>query len=92
MRVKILSKGDKMRIVDFNLKIKKLSESAVIPEYKTEGASGMDLCSTERITIMPFERRAHHSYERGLPVVIQLGRSMEGRITAIRILPFLHLE
>ena len=30
-----------MRIKEFDLKIKKLSESAVIPEYKTDGASGL---------------------------------------------------
>jgi dUTP pyrophosphatase len=46
-----------MRIKEFDLKIKKLSESAVIPEYKTDGASGMDLSSTERVTLMPFERK-----------------------------------
>ena len=46
-----------MRIKEFDLKIKKLSESAVIPEYKTDGASGMDLSSTERLTLMPFERK-----------------------------------
>lgn len=46
-----------MRLKEFDLKIKKLSESAVIPEYKTEGSSGMDLSSTERVTLMPFERK-----------------------------------
>ena len=46
-----------MRIKEFDLKIKKLSESAVIPEYKTDGASGMDLSSIERVTLMPFERK-----------------------------------
>ena len=46
-----------MRIKEIDLKIKKLSESAVIPEYKTDGASGMDLSSTERVTLMPFERK-----------------------------------
>lgn len=75
MRVKILSKGDKMRIIDFNLKIKKLSESAVIPEYKTEGASGMDLCSTERITIMPFERKLVPT-----GIAIQLERGFEAQL------------
>lgn len=46
-----------MRIKEFDLKIKKLSESAVVPEYKTDGASGMDLSSIERVTLMPFERK-----------------------------------
>jgi len=33
------------------VKFKKLSESAVVPEYKTEGAAGMDLCSAEDVTV-----------------------------------------
>ena len=45
------------RIIDGILRVKKLSGSAVIPNYKTSGASGMDLSSTERVTLMPFERK-----------------------------------
>ena len=45
------------RIIDGILRVKKLSELAVIPEYKTDGASGMDLSSTEIVTLMPFERK-----------------------------------
>lgn len=59
-----------MRIIDLNLKIKKLSESAVIPEYKTSGASGMDLSSTERVTLMPFERKLIPT---GLAIQLQEG-------------------
>jgi dUTP pyrophosphatase len=55
--LKFYQKEKQMRIKEFDLKIKKLSESAVIPEYKTDGASGMDLSSTERVTLMPFERK-----------------------------------
>ena len=41
------------------LKILKLEHNKVLPEYKTEGASGMDLSAaiTEAITLAPLERR-----------------------------------
>ena len=40
------------------LKIKKLTHNINVPEYKTEGAAGMDLCAaiTEPITLKPLER------------------------------------
>ena len=40
------------------LKIEKLKNNKFLPEYKTEGASGMDLCAAieEPITLKPFER------------------------------------
>lgn len=40
------------------LKIKKLSHNINVPEYKTEGAAGMDLCAaiSESITLKPLER------------------------------------
>lgn len=37
------------------IKIKKLSDKAVIPEYKTELSAGMDLTSTENVTLQPGE-------------------------------------
>ncbi|CAM2974687.1 dUTP diphosphatase [Helicobacter burdigaliensis] len=33
------------------IKIKKLNENAIIPQYQTKGASGLDLCSCEDLTI-----------------------------------------
>lgn len=36
--------------------LKKLSESAVVPRYAYTGDAGVDLCSTERCTLEPFER------------------------------------
>lgn len=41
------------------LKIQKLSHNRVLPEYKTEGAAGMDLCAaiTEPIELKPLERK-----------------------------------
>ena len=40
------------------LKIEKLPHNQVLPEYKTEGAAGMDLCAaiSEPITLKPLER------------------------------------
>lgn len=40
------------------LKIEKLPHNKVLPEYKTEGAAGMDLCAAidEPITLKPLER------------------------------------
>ncbi|MBR1424576.1 dUTP diphosphatase [bacterium] len=41
------------------LKIKKLENNKVLPEYKTEGAAGMDLCAAidEPIELKPLERK-----------------------------------
>lgn len=40
------------------LKIQRLEHNRILPEYKTEGAAGMDLCAaiTEPITLKPLER------------------------------------
>lgn len=38
------------------LPIQKLSENTVVPETAYEGDAGLDLCSTESITLKPFER------------------------------------
>ncbi len=40
------------------LKIEKLPNNKVLPEYKTDGAAGMDLCAAidEPITLKPLER------------------------------------
>lgn len=37
------------------IKIKKLNESAKIPEYKTMESAGMDLCASEESSILPME-------------------------------------
>ena len=41
------------------LKIQRLEHNRILPEYKTEGAAGMDLCAaiTEPVTLQPLERR-----------------------------------
>ena len=43
----------------FSVKIKKLSETAVLPEYQTKGAAGMDLCAclSESVILAPSERK-----------------------------------
>lgn len=40
------------------LKIKRLEHNRILPEYKTQGAAGMDLCAaiSEPITLKPLER------------------------------------
>ncbi len=40
------------------LKIKRLEHNKILPEYKTKGAAGMDLCAaiSEPITLKPLER------------------------------------
>lgn len=40
------------------LKIQKLAHNKVLPEYKTSGAAGMDLCAAidEAVTLKPLER------------------------------------
>jgi dUTP pyrophosphatase len=38
------------------LDIKKLKEDSIVPQYKTDGASGLDLCSTVETTIGTGER------------------------------------
>lgn len=42
-----------------NIQIKKLNENAILPEYQTEQAAGMDLhaCLDESIVVRPMERR-----------------------------------
>lgn len=47
--------GDFMTI----LKIERLKNNRILPEYKTEGAAGMDLCAaiSEPITLKPLERK-----------------------------------
>ena len=41
------------------LKIQRLVNNRILPEYKTEGASGMDLCAAiaEPVVLKPFERK-----------------------------------
>ena len=41
------------------LKIERLAHNKVLPEYKTEGAAGVDLCAaiSEPITLKPLERK-----------------------------------
>ena len=49
---------ENMEKVKTILKIERLSHNKFIPEYKTEGAAGMDLCAaiSEPVTLKPLER------------------------------------
>lgn len=42
-----------------NIQITKLREAAILPEYQTSGAAGMDLhaCLSEPVTLQPMERK-----------------------------------
>ena len=44
---------------DLNVKIKKLNQKAILPDYQTTGAAGMDVhaCIEEPITLKPMERK-----------------------------------
>lgn len=35
------------------LRVKRLTADAILPEYKTEGAAGADLCANETVTVKP---------------------------------------
>lgn len=52
------SVADSFGLLKVPLRLKKCRGSAILPEYKTEGASGMDLCAAieEPIEIKPLER------------------------------------
>ena len=58
-----------------NIRIKKLSEKAIIPSYQTSGASGCDLHSTEEYFLKSGEI---HLFSTGLLLEIPLG--FEGQI------------
>lgn len=51
----IKNKGGFMTV----LKIERLANNKILPEYKTQGAAGMDLCAaiSEPITLKPLERK-----------------------------------
>lgn len=43
------------------LRIKKLNQEVTTPEYKTTGASGMDISSIEEVLLAPMERKLIHT-------------------------------
>ncbi|MFZ4795856.1 MAG: dUTP diphosphatase [Bacteroidia bacterium] len=45
-------------MITADINVKKMSENAVLPEYKTSGASGMDVCSINNETLYPGEVKA----------------------------------
>ena len=56
---------------------KKLSEKAIIPEYKTLGAAGMDVCSAEENYIL--KPQEIHIFKTGLSVEIPEGYEIQVR-------------
>lgn len=59
-----------------NLKIKKLTEDAIVPEYKTVGAAGMDVCSIEEIELQPMQFKI---VKTGLAMAIPNGYEVQVR-------------
>lgn len=58
------------------IKFKKLSPEAKLPEYKTPGAAGMDVCAVESAYLMPGQRVA---VKTGLAVEIPAGWEIQVR-------------
>ena len=61
------------------LKIQRLAHNKSVPEYKTEGAAGMDLCAaiSEPLTLKPLERTLIPT---GLKIELELDLKKEGKI------------
>lgn len=61
-----------------NVRIVRLNKKAILPEYQTAQASGMDLhaCIDEPITLMPMERRAIPT---GLAIELPVGYELQIR-------------
>lgn len=59
-----------------NLKFKKLNEEAIIPEYKSAGAAGMDICSIEDLCLESGEFRI---VKTGLACAIDSGYEVQVR-------------
>lgn len=58
------------------IKFKKLSKAAVVPKYAHAGDSGMDICSTDDVTIMPHSFSKIHT---GIAAVIPDGYEIQVR-------------
>ena len=60
------------------LKIQRLEHNKILPEYKTEGAAGMDLCAAieEPIVLKPLERTLVPT---GLKIELEHGYEAQGR-------------
>jgi dUTP pyrophosphatase len=57
------------------LRVKKLHPQAKLPEYKTEGAVGLDLCSVEEIEIPPKQYKTI-----GTGIAVEIEKGYEGEI------------
>ena len=58
------------------LKIKKLQDNAIIPQFKTIGSAGMDVCSVEDVILQPSEFRI---IKTGLAMQIEQGYEIQVR-------------
>ena len=58
------------------IKFKKLCNDAIIPEYKTAGSAGMDICTIDDYVLMPGERKV---FQTGLAVAVEDGYEVQVR-------------
>ena len=58
------------------IKFKKLCNDAIIPEYKTAGSAGMDICTIDEFILMPGERKI---FQTGLAVAVEDGYEVQVR-------------
>lgn len=58
------------------IKFKKLCNDAIIPEYKTAGSAGMDICAIDDYLLMPGERKV---FQTGLAVAVEDGYEVQVR-------------
>jgi dUTP pyrophosphatase len=58
------------------IKFKKLCNDAIIPEYKTAGSAGMDICTIDDYALMPGERKV---FQTGLAVAVEDGYEVQVR-------------
>ena len=59
----------------YTLKIKKISEKAIVPNYANEGDAGLDLYSVEKLLLEPGERGLIHT-----GIQIELPKNTEAQI------------
>ncbi|WP_294376542.1 dUTP diphosphatase [uncultured Clostridium sp.] len=61
--------------MEYTLKIKKISEKAIIPNYAHEGDAGLDLYAVEKLVLNPGERGLVHT-----GIQIELPKNTEAQI------------
>lgn len=73
---KVLENTHEIRSNTMQLKFKKLSPEAKLPEFKTKGAAGMDITTIDTYILAPLERKI---FQTGLAVAIPEGYEIQVR-------------